>query len=96
MRYNLFIILFIIGCSNILYNHNDTMSMLVSKQMVIDKFGEPSELIKREVMMNTIMILEFLKNVLIILIHKFQQFLDNQILYILQQMLRLHLNLGYS
>ena len=48
MRYNLFIILFIIGCSNILYNHNDTMSMLVSKQMVMDKFGEPSELIKRE------------------------------------------------
>ena len=48
MRYYLFIILFIIGCSNILYNHNDTMSMLVSKQMVMDKFGEPSELIKRE------------------------------------------------
>ena len=48
MRYYLFIILFIIGCSNILYNHNDTMSMLVSKQMVTDKFGEPSELIKRE------------------------------------------------
>ena len=46
MRYYLFIILFIIGCSNILYNHNDTMSMLVSKQMVMDKFGEPSELIK--------------------------------------------------
>ena len=48
MRYYLFIILFIIGCSNILYNHNDTMSMLVSKQMVMDKFGEPSELIKRD------------------------------------------------
>ena len=48
MRYYQFIILFIIGCSNILYNHNDTMSMLVSKQMVMDKFGEPSELIKRE------------------------------------------------
>lgn len=48
MRYYLFIFLFIIGCSNILYNHNDTMSMLVSKQMVIDKFGEPTELIKRE------------------------------------------------
>ena len=48
MKYFLFIVLFILGCSNILYNHNDTMSMLVSKQMVIDKFGEPSSLNKRE------------------------------------------------
>ena len=48
MRYYLFVALFIIGCSNILYNHNDSMSMLVSKQMVIDKLGEPSKIIKRD------------------------------------------------
>jgi len=48
MRYYLFVSFFIIGCSNILYNHNDSMSMLVSKQMVIDKLGEPSKIIKRD------------------------------------------------
>ena len=48
MKYYLFILLFIISCSNILYNHNDSMSMLTSKQMVIEKFGEPTILTNRD------------------------------------------------
>ena len=48
MRQHLLILLFIIGCSDILYNHNDTMSMLISKQMVIDRFGEPSSLATKD------------------------------------------------
>ncbi len=48
MRKHLLILLFIIGCSDILYNHNDTMSMLISKQMVIDRFGEPSSLTTKD------------------------------------------------
>ena len=39
------IFLFLVSCSNILYNHNDAMSMLITKQLVIDKFGEPTEVI---------------------------------------------------
>ena len=48
MRQYMVILLFIIGCSDILYNHNDTMSMLISKQMVIDRFGEPSSLATKD------------------------------------------------
>ena len=40
------IFLFLVSCSNILYNHNDAMSMLTTKKLVIDKFGEPTEVIK--------------------------------------------------
>jgi len=42
----IFIFLFLVSCSNILYNHNDAMSMLTTKQLVIDKFGVPTEIIK--------------------------------------------------
>ena len=48
MKYYLFILLFIISCSNILYNHNDSMSMLTSKQMVIEKFGEHTFLTNKD------------------------------------------------
>ena len=48
MKYYLLILLFIISCSNILYNHNDSMSMLTSKQMVIEKFGEPTFLTTKD------------------------------------------------
>ena len=43
MRY-IFLLLLFIGCSNskVLYTHSDNMSRLVSKQLVIDRFGEPS------------------------------------------------------
>ncbi len=41
---NIFLLLLFIGCSNskVLYTHSDNMSRLVSKQLVIDRFGEPS------------------------------------------------------
>lgn len=40
---NIFLLLLLIGCSNskVLYTHSDNMSRLVSKQLVIDRFGEP-------------------------------------------------------
>ena len=38
--------LFLVSCSNILFNHDDAMSMLTTKQLVIDKFGEPTEITK--------------------------------------------------
>ena len=36
----------LIGCSNskILYTHSDNMSRLVSKQLVIDRFGKPTSI----------------------------------------------------
>tara|TARA_B100000035_G_C21009412_1_gene558867 strand:- start:1304 stop:1693 length:390 start_codon:yes stop_codon:yes gene_type:complete len=37
-----------ISCSNILYNHNDAMSMLTTKQLVIDRFGEPTQIINTD------------------------------------------------
>ena len=37
-----------ISCSNILYNHSDAMSMLTTKQLVIDRFGEPTEIINTD------------------------------------------------
>ena len=40
------IFLFLVSCSNILYNHNDAMSMLTTKKLVIDKFGEPTDITK--------------------------------------------------
>ena len=43
-----FLTFFVLSCSNILYNHYDTMSMLTKKQMVIDKFGEPTSITKTE------------------------------------------------
>ena len=48
MKYYLFTLLFIISCSNILYNHNDSMSMLTSKKMVIERFGEPTFLTTKD------------------------------------------------
>ena len=40
------IFLFLFSCSNILYNHDDAMSMLTTKKLVIDKFGEPTDITK--------------------------------------------------
>ena len=40
------IFLFLVSCSNILYNHDDTMSMLTTKQLVVKKFGDPTEITK--------------------------------------------------
>ena len=37
---------FVLSCSNILYNHYDTMSMLTTKKLVIDKFGQPTDITK--------------------------------------------------
>ena len=45
LKYILFSTLFI-SCSNILYNHNDAMSMLTTKQLVTDRFGLPTQIIK--------------------------------------------------
>ena len=42
----LLIFFFLVSCSNILYNHNDAMSMLTTKKLVIDKFGEPTDITK--------------------------------------------------
>ena len=41
------IFLFLVSCSNILYNHDDTMSMLTTKQLVIDRFGDPTDIVKK-------------------------------------------------
>ena len=40
----LFLFLFVIGCSNtkVLYTHSDSMSRLITKQLVLDRFGEPT------------------------------------------------------
>ena len=45
LKYILFSTLFF-SCSNILYNHNDAMSMLTTKQLVTDRFGVPTQIIK--------------------------------------------------
>ena len=75
MKYYLPILLFIISCSNILYNHNDSMSMLTSKQMVIEKFGEPTFLTTKDDFDEYYYDFGILENVLIILILKFLWFL---------------------
>ena len=40
----LHLFLFVIGCSNtkVLYTHSDNMSRLITKQLVLDRFGEPT------------------------------------------------------
>ena len=40
----LLLFLFVIGCSNTkaLYTHSDNMSRLITKQLVLDRFGEPT------------------------------------------------------
>ena len=43
----LLIFLFLVSCSNILYNHDDSMSMLTTKQLVIDRFGDPTDIVKK-------------------------------------------------
>ena len=42
----LLLFLFVIGCSNtkVLYTHSDNMSRLITKQLVLDRFGEPTEI----------------------------------------------------
>ncbi len=42
----IFFFLFLVSCSDILYNHDDTMSMLISKELVVEKFGDPTEITK--------------------------------------------------
>ena len=42
----IFFFLFLVSCSDILYNHDDTMSMLTSKELVVEKFGDPTEITK--------------------------------------------------
>ena len=44
--YILFFLFF--SCSQVLYNHDDAMSMLISKQMVIERFGEPTQIINQD------------------------------------------------
>ena len=43
----LFLFLFVIGCSNtkVLYTHSDNMSRLITKQLVLDRFGEPTAIL---------------------------------------------------
>ena len=40
----LLLFLFVIGCSNtkVLYTHSDNMSRLITKQLVLDRSGEPT------------------------------------------------------
>ena len=42
----LLLFLFVIGCSNtkVLYTHSDNMSRLITKQLVLDRFGEPTSI----------------------------------------------------
>ena len=46
MHKHILFFLFLVSCSNILYNHDDTMSMLTTKQLVVKKFGDPTEITK--------------------------------------------------
>ncbi len=43
--YIIFLFIFL-SCSNILYKHDDAMSMLNTKTQVIDRFGQPSNITK--------------------------------------------------
>lgn len=46
----LLLFLFVIGCSNtkVLYTHSDNMSRLITKQLVLDRFGEPTAISKED------------------------------------------------
>jgi len=46
----LLLFLFVIGCSNTkaLYTHSDNMSRLITKQLVLDRFGEPTAISKED------------------------------------------------
>ena len=46
MHKHILFFLFLVSCSNILYNHDDTMSMLTTTQLVVKKFGDPTEITK--------------------------------------------------
>ena len=46
MHKHILFFLFLVSCSNIIYNHDDTMSMLTTKQLVVKKFGDPTEITK--------------------------------------------------
>ena len=46
MHKHILFFLFLVSCSNILYNHDDTMSMLTTKKLVVKKFGDPTEITK--------------------------------------------------
>ena len=42
LKYIFFSILFL-SCSNILYKHNEAMSMLNTKNLVLERFGTPTD-----------------------------------------------------
>ena len=45
LKYIFFSILFL-SCSNILYKHNEAMSMLNTKNLVLERFGTPTDIIE--------------------------------------------------
>ncbi len=45
LKYIFFSIL-LLSCSNILYKHNEAMSMLNTKNLVLDRFGPPTDIIE--------------------------------------------------
>ena len=47
LNYILFLFFFI-SCSNILYKHSDAMSMLNTKSLVLERFGQPTDIIKAD------------------------------------------------
>ena len=47
LKYIFFSILFL-SCSNILYKHNEAMSMLNTKNLVLERFGTPTDIIEGE------------------------------------------------
>ncbi len=46
--YLLIFVLFSTSCSEILFSHNDAMSMLNSKELVIKRFGKPTKIMQLE------------------------------------------------
>ena len=47
LNYILFLFFFI-SCSNILYKHSDAMSMLNTKSLVLERFGQPTDIVKAD------------------------------------------------
>ncbi len=47
LNYILFLFFFL-SCSNILYKHSDAMSMLNTKSLVLERFGQPTDIIKAD------------------------------------------------
>lgn len=47
LNYILFLFFFL-SCSNILYKHSDAMSMLNTKSLVLERFGQPTDIVKAD------------------------------------------------